>query len=160
VKTSSWWPAGIVVVLGVTVVANLALLRAASSPDGLATEPDYYRKAVLWDSTQALARRSAATGWAASAGIERSGAGLVLRVTITDAGGAPVEGASVAVEAIHNLEAERHERLALVPERAGVYRAAMTSGRRGMWELRILARRGEDLFLGDLRREAPARAGG
>ena len=62
-KSGAAWPWAIAAVLGLTVVANIMLWRAANAPGTNDLEPDYYRRAIAWDSTQAARVRSARLGW-------------------------------------------------------------------------------------------------
>jgi nitrogen fixation protein FixH len=156
------WPAAVVGVLAVTVLANAAMLLVAGNSRQAFVEPDYYRKAVAWDSTLAERARSAALGWALEARLEResgpgpgrtSGPGARLRVFLRDRGGAPLEGARVTVTAVHNLEADRPTLAACAASQPGVYEASLPLDRGGSWELRFAAVRGSERFFVTLRRE-------
>jgi nitrogen fixation protein FixH len=138
----AWWPVAIVGVLGVTVVANGILLWAASDPQGSALEPDYYARGVRWDSTLAARRASDALGWSGEARvIARPGEELEIRVALEDAAGAPLDGATVRIEAIHNAEAATPWHATLEARGAGVYAARIASRRAGLWEVRVEAAR-------------------
>ena len=153
-------PIAIVTVLALTVAANAFLIWAANERDASVVEPDYYRKAVAWDSTRALESRSAALGWSAVAGIGAPEGGAArVEIALADRAGAPLTGAHVRLEAIHNLEASRPVTGALPEVRPGVYAAALPFHRAGLWELRVDAERGADHFVASLRRDtgAPAR---
>lgn len=149
------WPAVLVAVLAITVVANVAILRLASDPDAGAIEPDAYSKAVAWDSTAAARDASSALGWTLIARLEPAAAGGGARVvaSLRDRAGAPVEGARVRVEAIHNGLARRFVAdLAPAPD-AGSYAAALPLPRPGQWELRVHAARGAERFVTSVRVE-------
>jgi len=156
VKRGLGWPIAISLVLAITVGANLLLLRIATEPNAYATEPDYYRKAVAWDSTAAAERASTATGWTCDAAFAPHGKTLELTIRLADASGAPVDGAALHVTAIHNLAAATPSELAGVARGAGTYTATLPVARAGLWELRVAASRGKERFAADLRREAPA----
>ena len=154
-KPAALWPAAIVGVLAVTVIANVALLITARDPHAAAIEPDYYRKAVRWDSTLAEARRGAALGWRLDAEIlEPSPDGALLRVTLRDRGGRPLDGARVNVVAIHNLEADAPVTAEPIGVGDGIYEVRLALRHPGEWELRLAATRGGDRFVTSLRREA------
>lgn len=141
------WPVAIIGVLAVTVGANFWLLSKASDPRDTAIEPDYYRKAVAWDSTMAQARADIALGWRASVALGALTQGTTtLVVLLADSTGAPVESASVHVEAINNVDALKHWPADLHEAAPGRYEAAMPLPRPGLWEIRITARRGTALF--------------
>ncbi len=50
-KGDRLWPAALVGVLAVTILANVGLLWFAGRGDGAGVEPDYYRRALAWAST-------------------------------------------------------------------------------------------------------------
>lgn len=154
-KPGMWWPIAIVGVLAVTVGANFALMMAARDPNAYVVEPDYYDKGVKWDSTMALARRSAALGWQADASLRPwRASGTPVAVMLADSTGAPVAGAAVQAELVNNLEPEHLLHPRLSETAPGRYTAIMRLPRTGMWEVRVTARRGADVFVADLRRDA------
>ena len=154
-KPGALWPVAIVGVLAITVGANVWMLWAAHDPNGAVVEPDYYRKAVAWDSLAAGQARSDGLRWTVDAVLGASdGARAHVRATLADSLGAPVAGAQVTLEAVHNLDGARHVRAALPESAPGVYEADASLDRSGMWELRLTARRGTDVFLARLRRDA------
>jgi nitrogen fixation protein FixH len=153
-KPGAWWPIGIVSVLALTVAANIALMVVARDPHAYVVEPDYYRKGVNWDSSMAQARASVALGWRVDAALrDWTPAGTTLLVQLADSTGAPLTGVMVQVELINNVspEAPVHARPADVG--GGRYRARIQLARPGLWELRLVARRGSACFTADLRRD-------
>ena len=149
------WPVAIVAVLALTVGAYAVLMYVARDPNALVVEPDYYRKAITWDSTMARARESVALGWQLDAALDAwKPGGTALRVKIADSTGAPVTGAVVRIDLINNVRPE--DVLHAVPADAGggLYRANVALPRPGLWEVRAEARRGHEWFSADLRREA------
>jgi hypothetical protein len=146
-KPGAWWPAAVIGVLAATVVANAFLLYEASGPGAAVVEPDYYRKAVAWDSTLAQQARDQALGWRLTATLGPLDARGVSRlfVTLADAGGRPLAGAAIRVEAVHNRDAghPRHAVLAAVP---GGYGVDLPLAWSGLWELRFEARHAGRLF--------------
>ena len=154
-RRGAWWPVAIVGTLAVTVVANGVLLWAAHDRNAAVVEPEYYRKAVTWDSTMAQERRDAELGWQLDAELDSmSERGAWLKASLVDTGGRPVSDATVAVTAIHNADAARPISAVLSPALAGFYAARLPLHHRGRWELRFVARRGADTFTATLRREA------
>lgn len=152
-KAEKLWPLAVVGVLAVTVIANAAMLLVAGDPSQRAIEPDYYRKAVAWDSTLAERARSAALGWTLDARLEPAAGGARLRVSLADAAGAPLAGARVRVTALHNLEADRPTVADCGESTPGAYEASLPLRRAGLWELRVEAVRGAERFTTSLRRE-------
>ncbi len=156
-KPGRLWPLALVGVLGVTVIAYAAMFMAARDPSSEAVEKDYYRKAVAWDSTQAQERRDALLGWRADAALSpRDAAGLSLvRCTLADSAGRPLDGARVELTATHNLEAEAPVHAALAGTGGGAYEARLPLRRDGMWELQLSALLGGRRFTATLRRDLP-----
>jgi len=145
------WPIALVAVLVMTVAANALLLWAANDEQSLAFEPDYYRKALAWDSTAAAAARSATLGWHVAGTIDPGdGRTGVLRLLLTDAGGSPVSGARVTVTATPIAHASRITSLVL-GEQAGAYQADLPLVYLGLYEIRIEAVRDGNRFLASLR---------
>jgi nitrogen fixation protein FixH len=157
------WPIAVVAVLAITVVANVAVLRLAGDEDAAAVEPQYYAKALRWDSTLVARKASDELGWRAEVSLARTGGGAgrtTVMVRLADETGAPLEGAFVRVEAIHNRHAAHplHAVLQAAPSLGpGAYAADAAFDAPGMWEIRLEARRGEEVFVDDVRRELEAR---
>ncbi|MGE5176937.1 MAG: FixH family protein [Hyphomicrobiales bacterium] len=152
-KPATLWPAAVIAALGVTVIANVAILIASSDPRKSGVERDYYAKAVAWDTTAAERGRSVALGWSADARLSPDPAGARVRISLADRAGAPLTGARVSLEAIHNFDPE-HPATGLLPEtEPGVYAATLPLHHRGLWELRVTAIRGTNRFFTSLRRD-------
>ena len=147
-KAAAVWPMAIAIILSVTVIANLWLWREANAPGAAALEPNYYARAIAWDSTQAEHSRSVALGCRADVAFAHPMAsGAELRVRMADRTGAPLAGARVAVVGVHNL-ASATPSLWLLTERApGEYVAVVRLAHTGRWELRVSATLGADRFL-------------
>jgi nitrogen fixation protein FixH len=155
VKPGAWWPVAIVGVLAVTVGANVVLIVAARDPNAYVVEPHYYEKALAWDSTMAIADRSAALGWQVDATLHGwTPAGTPLVVQLADSTAAPVAGAEVRAELLNNLSPAHPVAAVLADAGGGRYTATVPLPRTGLWEIRLEARRDGDLFLADLRRDA------
>ncbi len=147
-KPGMGWPIGIAALLAATVAGNLAVMRIAGDDPAFAVEPDYYRKAVLYDSTLAQAARNQALGWTAESRFAPLAPGreTPLRVTLTDSAGAPVAGATVQVTAMFNARAADRLEATLAPQPDGSYAATLPVAHAGLWEVRIEATRGGDRF--------------
>jgi len=155
-KVASLWPIAIVGVLAITVGANGYLVYKAGDPSVYVVEPDYYRKAVAWDTTLAQLARDAALGWKLDASLGPVGpAGAVVRMTLADSTGAPIAGARVALEAVNNLDGGHYVHARLTEAAPGTYVAEAALPRAGLWELRFDVTHGRDRFTADLRRDAP-----
>jgi len=159
-KRSTWWPVGIVVILAITVGVNFWVFAIANSDTGIAIEPDYYKKAVAWDSTMAQARDNRALAWRVTPALGRFSArdGADLRVTLTDSTGAAITGATVKVSAFFNALAGTVSDTTLVA-RDGGYEARLSVHHKGVWELRFDVMRGAAHFTSVARIEAVPAAG-
>ena len=148
------WPVMVTLALGFTVGVNFVMLFAASSdPNGTVVEPDYYRKAVEWDRTMARRSASVALGWTARASLaETPGA---LNVQLADSSGAHIADAEVTATLIHNREASTPLLVSLRSVGDGAYSVDVPSLRGGLWEVRVVARRGGDRFESTHHSEAP-----
>jgi nitrogen fixation protein FixH len=149
------WPLAIVGVLAITVVANAVLFYEAGDREAAAVEPDYYRKAVAWDSTLAQRERDAALGWRLEADFGAPGRdGTPLTVRLTDARGTALADAAITVEAIHNAEGSRRLHAVLRPAPGDAYVTLLPLAHRGLWELRFEVVRHGERFTATFRREA------
>lgn len=147
-KAARLWPLALGAVLALTVIANVWLLWAARDDQYLAFEPDYYRKAVAWDSTAAQRDRSAALGWRAAGRLDAAGR---LTVTLADAEGAPIRGAVVTAEVIPVAHASRFATVGLSAAGEAGYATSVPLVYRGLHEIRVTATRGADRFTATLR---------
>jgi hypothetical protein len=149
------WPWGIAAVLAITVAGNAAVYWAANDSNAAAVEPDYYRKAVEWDSTLAQGERNRRLGWVVEAGLAAgpASAARALSLGLRDAAGRPVAGAAVDIVAIHNTWAAEPVHAAAVTDAQGNLRMDLPLHHDGLWELRFVITRGSDRFTATLRRD-------
>lgn len=155
------WPTLIITVLAGNLVLGVFLVRLANSDRHFAVEPDYYRRAVEWDATQAQARANRALGWTIepTLGPLAATGPTPLALAVRDATGAPVDGATVTLEARQVAHASELVTAHLPADGAsGRYAAAVVLPREGIWELRIAVARGPERFTDDLRLEASRHA--
>jgi len=144
-QPGSYWafvPAGL---LAAMLVGLLTMAMIAADDPSFAVESDYYKKAVAWDreleqqgENARLARKVTLETRSSS---ERTAA-LALRVT--DARGAPLDGAEVELEAFPNARAGERQRLVFTERRPGAYAAELPLTRTGLWELRLTVTRGKE----------------
>jgi len=152
-KPGMGWPIGVGVILGATVVLNLVVMRVANSDPSFAIEPDYYRRAVQFDSTMASERRNVALHWSATAMMTEGhdGTDRLLTVTLLDRAGQPVRGATVHVGALFNARANDVRSATLVEAAPGRYNGHIAVTYAGQWEVRVDAVRGADRFTASTR---------
>jgi len=153
VKPATLWPLAVIGALVVTVAANMVLLFAANDPRHAVVEPDYYRKAVAWDSTMAQEARDDSLGWSISADLAPAAGGALVHARVVDRHAVPVSGARISVVGIHNLDAGNPIAGGLSETAPGEYAASLPLRRTGLWELRFRVEYRSDRFTADLRRE-------
>jgi len=152
-KPGAAWPVGIALVLAASVAGNLAMLRVAGDDPSMAIEPDYYRKAVGFDSTMARERRSNALGWHAITTLDSvvDGTPTTVRVQLSDSTNTPIGNATVSIVALFNARANEVQALTLEHEPNGSYRGSLVIRHAGEWEVRVDAVRGAAHFVGTSR---------
>ena len=154
-KRGFGWPLGVIAILTATVGLNIWVFRVANDDPSFAIEPDYYQKAVNWDSTMAQQRENLALGWhlAPTLGAFTPHDGARLQVTLTDASGAAIGDATVKVAAFFNARANDIIDTTLLRDSTG-YVATLPVTRGGVWELQFDVRRGTTRFTATSRIEA------
>jgi hypothetical protein len=160
-KRGSGWPIAITVILGLTVAANVWIAVVAGDDPSFAIEPDYFHKAVTWDSTLAQARKNAQLGWRLESKLAAFDPrlGARLSVTLVDSAGTPISDAIVHVSALYNARANQIFSATLaspVDAQAADYTAQLPVTHAGEWELRFQVVRGGKTFTTTARVEAIA----
>jgi len=155
-KRGMWWPIGITTVLATTVAANLWVMQIANDDPSFAIEPDYYRKAIMWDSTLAQERQDSILGWRLTPRLRiMTATGQArLSATLTDSTGAPISGAVVKVSALPVARANEVHEATLAADGAGEYATQLDARRQGRWELRFDVQAGPTHFTEVARVEA------
>ena len=145
-------------ILGLTVAANIWLIRIASNDPSFAVEENYYQRGVRWDEELAQRARNRALGWKLVATMSPADTGrhALLRIALTDSTVRPIEGASVVVRAMHIARARDQMEVTLARRAPGEYEALVPVERAGWWELRIDIHRGRERFTATERLEVPA----
>ena len=149
------WPVGIVVVLLLFAAGNIQMMRLASADPSFAVEPDYYRKAVAFDSTMAQQRRNADLGWIVTAAIDRETIPATVSVRLADGTGQPVRDAKVRIDARFNARANDVLTADLTETAPGTYTGRLGVKFAGEWEVRVDAVRAADHFTASARTQAP-----
>lgn len=146
-KKGMGWPIGVVVILAATVAGNIGVIVLTKDDPSFAIEPDYYRKAVAWDSTQARIVRSNALAWTVSAQLSEDTSGAnVLTLQLLDDTGAAVHDAQLTGTLLHVARANDVQSVVFSETSTGLYAATVPMARRGMWELRLAAVRNAEQF--------------
>ncbi len=148
------WVGIILGLLGLAVGTQTVLLTLALGDPSMVAEPDYYQKALAWEETQQQRATNAALGW--SVEVDSRSVDLTrreLRVVPRDAGGEVLEGAEVSVEAFHKARRAQPVQATLQARDGGAYSAVLPLRRPGLWELRLVVRRGERTFTATVERD-------
>jgi nitrogen fixation protein FixH len=157
-KRGASWPLAVTVILGLTVAANIWLIRIASNDPSFAIEENYYQRGVRWDEELAQRASNLALGWKLVATMSRveRGRGARLNIALTDSAVAPIAGASVVVTALHVARARDAMEITLSAHKPGEYEGFVPIERAGLWELRIDVHRGADRFTAIERLDVPS----
>jgi nitrogen fixation protein FixH len=149
-RRRSWlWPGGIIALLCLHAVGMLVVVFIATRDPSFSVEPNSYRKAVAWDTSRARSQASETLGWTAAIKTQRAVDPLGRRrVTceLKDKQGLPVAAATVRLEIFHHARAADRQQVTLNPEDHGVYSALVPMKRTGTWEIRVNARRGDEVY--------------
>ncbi len=146
----SKWPLLVVGLIALNMVIVAITVVKATGDESMATEPGYYEKAMGFNAIAAERDASRALGWHARVEIDASSQPAVLRVSMRDATGNPVQGCDVQVEAFANTRASKRARVKLVEgksEPAGRYVGELDVQRNGLWTVRVRATRLEETFV-------------
>lgn len=140
-KREHLWPMGLVAILLGTVAINVWVLHVAGADPSFAIEPNYYARAVAWDSTVAQEQENRRLGWRIVPRLSAFDAeGAVLTASLTDGTGASIPDARVRVAALFIGRASQVFELDL--ERVGAaYAGRLPVRHRGAWELRFTVNR-------------------
>ncbi len=142
-----WFPWGIAGAMTVVVAVNLVFAYFAfSSSPGLVSEHPY-DEGNGYNAVLAAAARQDKLGWNGkivftAAGGERG----ELAAMLTDKQGAPLAGLAVTAHIERPIEALPEIALALTNSGSGRYAAPLALDRQGQWDVRIVARSGDDLY--------------
>jgi nitrogen fixation protein FixH len=110
-------------------------------------EPDYYQRAVDWDSTVARGQRSVALGWGTDVRLAPpEGGHAILSVTLTTRNGVPLDSADVRAALSHNAEGAKVYEVRLLATGPGLYAARVPASVQGLWRVDLAATRGQDTY--------------
>lgn len=159
-KRPSVFPAIVFGLLGLNITIVTLTLYLAHSDPSFAVEPDYYQKAVAWDTSARLRAASDRLGWAAALEVAPHESGIpLLTVRLLDRAGSPVVDANVEVAAFASARAGERRLISLLPAEPGVYVADMPDAQTGQWEFGLTATRGAERFEAAFERRVPAARG-
>ncbi|MBL8763319.1 MAG: FixH family protein [Phycisphaerae bacterium] len=135
------WPVLILMLIGMNASIVGATVYFALSDGSVATEPEYYAKALRFEETIRQRERSAELGWIARPTVRwlDNGRAARLVVTLSDREGRAINGARVTAVAFANVRSGERQPLNLGPTDlgAGEYEAPIRIDRPGLWHIRI-----------------------
>lgn len=154
------WVGVILALLTLQVLMCAAAVYLATTDDRTAIEPDYHEKALRWNEAVAAKQASDALGWKADIAVEPAPdlfGHRSIRVAILDRRGVAVTGAEVRVVLFHHAHGAKVQDIPLVErsDAAGAYAARVPMRQAGLWEFRVTARLGKDVFHRTEQRDVP-----
>jgi len=153
-----FWPGIIFGLLALHVLFTLVMVFVATRDRSFAIEPNYYQKGLHWDATAEQLRTNARLGWKAA--IEVGGQASVtgqcsLTCRLTTSQGIALDGASIDLVAFPHARANDRSSAVFEPRGEGVYETKLRMARKGLWEFRLVVRRGPDTFTYSEQRRVP-----
>lgn len=153
-KPQYFWIGLVVALLSMTVLTyGVGMIIAINDPS-FALEEDYEQKAADWDEIQQQRLESKQLGWTADLSVRPGRIRGEAEVTLElyDKYGKVVRGAIVEIECFHNARASdvHRARLDIVGDR--YYGKTMMLRRPGIWEFRLRAVAGEDVYVRTMRK--------
>lgn len=138
------WVIAIVGLLGVNVVA-MVILAVVANNGGTQVIPAYYDKAAHYDDEIDRARASRALSWHASVVMS----GGAIEVSLSDAAGQAIDGATVRITGYHRAHAVDLLDVVLATAGGGRYRGDIRErqGSPGLYDLTVAAERGPARYL-------------
>jgi nitrogen fixation protein FixH len=143
------WPIAIVGIITLHAAGLIAVIAIATRNPSFSVEPDHYQKALGWDRLAARKQASELLGWKAevTSAAELDGAKTRrLACRLQDSEGKPVTGSTVTILGFPHARGEERVRMDLRETEPGLYTGRVPMARAGLWELRLSALRGPDLF--------------
>lgn len=153
-KGARFWMLFPVGLLVTSVSGWLYMVSIAVDDPGFSVESDYYKKASAYDEVIAQRAENQRLGWTVSATrFEGSGDAAVLSFVLRDEQGHPLTGLQVSAQAFPTARGKQQHTLTFLDKGNGLYEARISGATRGLWEVRMEARLGRELFTQTLRPE-------
>jgi nitrogen fixation protein FixH len=156
------WIGIVVGLLTMTVAMQVLLLVVATTDPSFAVEPDYEARAARWNEVQRQEATNRRLGWTVD--LETTPAATpgmaAVRVSLFDTWGKPLRDATVEIETFHAARAANVVKATLPGDGEGAYVATLPLRPSGLWEFRLTARSGDDLFTARIRKSVLTTPGG
>ncbi|MHC4975307.1 MAG: FixH family protein [Planctomycetota bacterium] len=115
-----------------------------------------YESSERWDATQAERRASDLLGWSLEVALTPTHTSVRVELVLRDREGNPVENAQVSIVAFPNASASDRVKTSCRHSGQGVYTTLIDHPRAGLWEVRVRAERGGEIFVDTIRVEMPS----
>ena len=136
-KRPRLFPGIIFALLGMNVVIVGVTVYAANKDGGAVIEPDYYRKALAYDTLAAQQRDADALGWQYDTDLVAADDTTALRMQLQDDTQSAVTGAVVRAVAFASARADQRTHLLLRESSSGTYEASFEPDRAGLWRIEL-----------------------
>jgi nitrogen fixation protein FixH len=142
-----WFPWAIAASMAMVVAVNVALAYfAVTSSTGLVTEHPF-EAGTGYNAVLSEAAAEDALGWHAKLAVSSSaGSSRHLEVRLHDRAGAPLDGATVTARLERPVEPVPPVPASLTESASGSYGVDLPALRPGQWEVRLVVRRGAELY--------------
>jgi hypothetical protein len=150
------WPAAIISLLLMSVLATVVIMLASQSDGGAKIVDQYYQKSVAWDSMAAIQSGSDQLGWTAAVVVRNTdGAGREGFLSIINRDGLPVDSisGSVSVRRPHSTRLFGTHSIDEVADSHGQYRFDFPYSAHGLWDIELRASRSGSQFVQTFRVE-------
>jgi nitrogen fixation protein FixH len=151
-----FWPILLTSLISIHIVSVVVMVIVATHDSSFAIEPDWYLKGLNYEQTAQQQRENRRLNWSVKLDVGQPLTGSNLRnvaCTVLDREGKPVENATVDLVAFAHLRANNVTSSVLLPRKGGQYGAALAFDDPGMWEFRLIIKRGPEMFTHIVKRE-------
>lgn len=153
-KRGWYWPLIVICLLAIPIFANFYLMARANGDPSFVIENDYYRKAVAWDGQMAQDKANLQLGWHAQIVQTRP---FEVDVQLLDKQGNPLQNAVLTAQSLANARAGDVQPVQVTALAHGKFKLAIAQRFVGLYELRLMVKRGTDLFTTQLRQDFAAK---
>lgn len=140
-RSNTLWPLAIVSLLGLNATIVGVTVYFAVSDKSVATEPNYYAKALNYNEAIQQRATNERLGWRAepTLGPSSDGRSVQLAVKLLDRDGKPIPGASVRAVAFASARSGTRESILLSAQPGGDYAGPININRSGLWYITTTA---------------------
>lgn len=143
------WPTIVIGLLSLQIVICMVAFFVATADPSQVVVNNYHTKALAWDEHRAEQRAGEALGWHTELDIAEQADMLgdrTVRLSMKDAEGQPLVGATISVRAYHFARANQPVQAEMTEAAPGEYIVSMNMRKPGRWELTFDVTRGEDRY--------------